>query len=208
MIPGDNSQQRLRNSIPPSASDTLLGSWGYSLIDEYVRAMQETLLPPGSSILELATGSGRMTAVLTRLGYRVRTGDESDERQSQAWQRVTPEYAAMVEMSLLDMEFLPFHDASIDTIVCVNTIHELLHPHKCLSELLRIHGPAGTLIICDFNETGFDVMQRLHQATDGSNHPRGTLGINDVEPIIKRTYSEVRTVVTPLNIFYIASCKK
>ena len=37
---------------------------------------------------------------------------------------------------------------------------------------------------------------------------RGTLGINDVEPIIKRTYSEVRTVVTPLNIIYIASCKK
>ena len=208
MIPGDDSQQRLCNSIPPSASDALLRSWGYSLIDEYLRAIQEASMPSGSNVLELATGSGRMTAVLTRLGYRVRTGDRSDERQSQAWQRVTPEYAALVEMSLLDMEFLPFHDASIDTIVCVNTIHELLHPHKCLSELLRIHGPAGTLIICDFNETGFDVMQRLHQATDGSNHPRGTLGINDVEPIIKRTYSEVRTVVTPLNIFYIASCKK
>ena len=208
MIPGDNSQQRLCNSIPPSASDALLGSWGYSLIDEYVRVMQETPLPPGSNILELATGSGRMTAVLTRLGYRVRTGDVNDERQSQAWQRVTPEYAALVEMSLLDMEFLPFHDASTDTIVCVNTIHELLHPHKCLSELLRIHGPGGTLIIGDFNETGLNVMQRLHQATDGSNHPRGTLGINDVEPIIKRTYSEVRTVVTPLNIFYIATCKK
>jgi ubiquinone/menaquinone biosynthesis C-methylase UbiE len=208
MIPGDNSQQRLRNSIPPLASDTLLGSWGYSLIDEYVLVMQETLLPPGSNILELATGSGRMTAVLTRLGYGVLTGDESDERQSQAWQRVTPEYAAMVKMSLLDMEFLPFHDASIDTIVCVNTLHELQHPHKCLSELLRIHDPNGTLILGDFNETGFDVMQRLHQATDRSNHPRGTMGINDVEPMIKRTYSEVRTVVTPLNIIYIASCKK
>ena len=208
MIPDDNRRRRLRDSIPPSAADTLLRSWGYSLIDEYLRVIQEASLPSGSDVLELATGSGRMTAVLTRLGYRVRTGDRSDERQSQAWQRVTPEYAALVEMSLLDMEFMPFHDASIDTIVCVNTLHELLHPRKCVSELLRIHGHAGTLILGDFNETGFDVMQRLHQATDRSNHPRGTLGIKDVEPIIKRTYSEVRTFVTPLNIIYIASCKK
>ncbi|MDP2886931.1 MAG: class I SAM-dependent methyltransferase [Ignavibacteria bacterium] len=208
MTPDDDRLQHLRNSIPPSASDTLLGSWGYSLIDEYLRIIQEASLPSGSDTLELATGSGRMTAVLTRLGYRVLTGDASDERQCQAWQRVTPEFAPLVEMSLLEMEFLPIRDASIDAIVCLNTLHELLQPRKCLSELLRIHNPAGTLILGDFNETGFDVMQRLHQATDRSDHPRGTLRITNVEQIIKRTYSEVRTVVTPLNIIYIASCKK
>jgi ubiquinone/menaquinone biosynthesis C-methylase UbiE len=208
MIPDDNRQHRLLNSIPPSASDIRLRSWGYSLIDEYARIIQEASLPSGGDVLELATGSGRMSAVLTRLGYRVLTGDESDEKQSQVWQRVTPEFAALVELSLLNMECLPFRDASIDTIVCVNTLHELLHPLKCLSELLRIHIPAGTLILGDFSETGFDIMQRLHQATDRSNHPRGTLRITDVEPIIKRTYSDVRTVVTPLNIIYIASCKK
>ena len=80
MIPGDNRQQRLRTNIPPSATDTLLRSLGYSLIDEYLRVIQEASLSSGSNVLELATGSGRMTAVLTRLEYSVLTGDESDER--------------------------------------------------------------------------------------------------------------------------------
>jgi ubiquinone/menaquinone biosynthesis C-methylase UbiE len=195
-------------TIPRSPSDELLRSWGYNLVEEYVHVVREASLHPGSEVLELATGTGRMTAVLTCLGFRVRSGDIADENKNQVWQRVLPEFAANVELMLLDMRNLPFKSGSVRAITCMNTLHELADPGACLEEILRIHDRSGVLLLGDFNDTGFETMQNVHRTLHGNNHPRGLMKISEAEPFVRSHYSNVKVVLTPLNISLIASGKK
>lgn len=203
-----SSPQDIIATIPPSQSDELLRTWGYDLVGEYAHVVGEAGLVPGSEVLELATGTGRMTAVLTRLGLRVRSGDVSDEREEQVWQRVLPEFAANVELMLLDMQALPFKSGSVRTITCMNTLHELANPAECLEEILRVHDRSGVLILGDFNATGFETMQLLHRTLHGNDHPRGLMKISEAESHIRNHYSDVKVVLTPLNISLIARGKK
>ena len=208
LSPKKPSLHDISATIPPSPSDELLRTWGYDLVDEYVQIVREASLPAGSEVLELATGTGRMTAVLTRLGFRVRSGDLTNEKEEQVWQRVLPQFARNVELMMLDMRALPFKSGSVRTITCLNTLHELATPHECLEELLRVHDRSGVLVLGDFNDTGFEAMQNLHQTLHGNDHPRGLLKISEAEPVLRSHYSDVKIVLTPLNISLIASGKK
>lgn len=194
--------------IPSTPSDDLLQSLGYDLREEYCQIVQESALHPGTHVLELASGTGRMTAVLTRLGCTVTTGDVTQEKAEQLWQRVTAAYAQQVRLMLLDLRGLPFKTGSVRTVVCLNTLHELAEPRRSFEELLRVHDRSGTLVIGDFNETGFETMQKLHQAIYGNDHPRGLMKISEVEPVLRRLYEDVKVVSTLLNTSLIASGKR
>jgi ubiquinone/menaquinone biosynthesis C-methylase UbiE len=205
--PGIPSQNDVGATIPPSQSDEFLRSWGYDLVAEYAHIVSRAALNRGGEVLELATGTGRMTAVLTRLGFKVRSGDVTDEKNDQVWRRVGPGFARNVELFLLDMRALPFKSESVHTITCMNTLHELANPGDCLQELLRVHDRSGVLILGDFNETGFATMQKLHRAIYGNDHPLGSMKISEAEPLLRNLYSDVRIVRTPLNLSLIASGK-
>lgn len=192
-------------SIPPSPSDELLHTWGYDLAAEYVHVVGEAGIKPGSRVLELATGTGRMTAVLTRFGYRVLGGDASDEKSEQVWRRVQPQYSQSVELMSLDMRALPFKSSSVSFITCMNTLHELEDPGLCLREMIRVHDRSGIFIVGDFNETGFDAMQRLHQQIYRDKHPRGFMDIAQAGEELRSQYRNVKTIHTSLNITFIAS---
>ncbi len=194
--------------ISLSESDELLKTWGYDLVEEYFSVAREASVDPGLSVLEVATGTGRMTAVLTRLGCNVTTGDVTQEEAQQLWRRVTPAYAPQVKIMLLDLEKLPFKTGSVRTIFCMNTLHELADPQTCLWEILRIHDRSGTVVVGDFNETGFTVMQNVHQSIYRNDHPLGLMKVTEAEPILRGLYSDVRVVLTPLNISFVATGKK
>ena len=193
------------SSIPPSESDRLLRSWGYDLTGEYEEIVCKTPLPPHSTILELATGTGRMTSVLTRLGFRVVTGDLDLAQRQRAEERITNAYLPLVQFLQLNMESLPFQDHAIPFLVCMNTLHELANPQKAFSELIRVHDPRGVLIIGDFNETGFGVMERLHQVVYAGHHSLGTMPLKEIEPTLQSRYQYIRSIETPLNISFVAS---
>lgn len=193
------------STIPPSESDRLLRSWGYDLTAEYEEVIQSIAFPPQSLILELATGTGRMTSVLTRLGFRVVTGDLGLQQRHRAEERITRQYLPVVQFLQLNMEELPFADQSIPYLVCMNTIHELANPRKALSELLRVPDPRGVLILGDFNETGFEVMERLHQVVYAGHHSLGTMSMKEIEPVLQSRYRYVRSIETPLNTSFVAS---
>jgi ubiquinone/menaquinone biosynthesis C-methylase UbiE len=196
------------DSIPASKSDEQLRSWGYDLIAEYVQILREAHLDATSPLLELATGSGRMSAVLTRLGFEVVTGDISAAKSADALARITPAFSDRVSRLTLNMKTLPFSEDHFRNILCLDTLHELEEPHACVSELIRVHDPSGTIVIGDFNELGFEVMQRLHRAVYGNDHTQGFLKMVDLRPLLQETYDVIQEVVTPLNISYIAAHKK
>ncbi|MEK6754581.1 MAG: methyltransferase domain-containing protein, partial [Bacteroidota bacterium] len=105
-------------------------------VGEYIQIIQQAQLPLREPVLEPATRSGRMTAVLTLLGFNVSPGDLSHEQDVKTLNRVTPAYSHEFRPLLLDMKKLPIRDHSARTIVCLNTLHELDNPRICMSELI------------------------------------------------------------------------
>jgi ubiquinone/menaquinone biosynthesis C-methylase UbiE len=199
---------KLITSISLTDSDKLLQGWGYNLAAEYYEILSHATLDTHQPILELATGTGRMSAVLTRLGYDVITGDVSTEDRKQAELRIAKEHLHKVKLLTIDMESLPFDDGSFSSVISMNTFHHLEHPEVCLRELIRVHSGKNSLIIGDFNETGFAELQKVHQILYGKDHTRGNLSMDKLKPLLETQYHEVKEIHTPLNVTLIASEKK
>lgn len=197
-------QQSIVDSIPSSQSDDLLRQWGYDLTGEYVEVLLKAGLEKPRTILELATGTGRMSAVLTRLGHKIITGDITQDRRSDVEKRITQIYLSQVAFIKLDMERLPFADNSVDSIVCMNTLHELEHPRQCLQEIIRVHSRKGPLIVGDFNDLGFDMMLRLHRVVYGNDHSTGSLTMTEAKPMLQQFFPHLSERRTLLNVSFIA----
>jgi len=198
----------LLDSISKTESDKLLESWGYNLAAEYFETLSHATLDTHQPILELATGTGRMSVVLTRLGYDVITGDVSTEDRKKAEMRITKEYLHKVKFLTIDMESLLFENGSFSSVISMDTFHHLEHPEVCLKELIRVHSGKNSLVIGDFNETGFAELQKVHRILYGNDHPRGNLSMDKLKPLLETQYHEVKEIHTQLNVTLIASAKK
>jgi ubiquinone/menaquinone biosynthesis C-methylase UbiE len=199
--------QALVNSIPSTRTDELLRAQGYDLLDEYDNIILKAGFDSSFPVLELATGTGRTAAILARHGFRVFTGDIVLEKKAEALSRITPGYYNRVSMIALDMERLPFRDNSVNSIISLNTVHELHHPEECFEELIRIHHPAGTLVVGDYNEEGFAVLQKIHSNLFGRDHSRGHLPIQALKTVLRREYRRITTIQTNLNNSFICTGK-
>ncbi len=190
----------IKSSIPPSQSDKYLNEWGYDLLKEYYEMIEAANLTDKEAIFEFATGSGRMTSLLTRLNFKIITGDISFEGKSDAEKRITKNYFDRVKYVMLNLENIPFPDNSLKNIVCVNTLHHLNNPIDCVKELIRTHSSSGKLVLADFNDEGFEVMDKLHKVRYHDIHPRGKINWEEVKSLIFSSYSRTEEIKTQLNI--------
>jgi len=204
----DTGENSFHKDIPKSKSDLLLNHWGYDLMGEYTGMLREADFDKNIVVLDVATGTGRAVSILSRLAYRVITGDISLEGRADAENRVTNDYRDMVQYIQLNMEAMPFNSDSMEYIVCMNTLHELENPMQCLEELFRIHTPEGKMFIADFNAEGMDVMDKLHDIRYGEKHPKGSCSLYHLELWAKKHYRSVQELYTRLNRGFLVSGKK
>lgn len=193
-------------SVPLSKSDNHLHSWGYDLTNEYL-TIASKISTDSTFAVELATGTGRMCAVLSGLFQIVVTGDYSMVDHERAVNRIPPTHLNRMQFIQLNMESLPFKSESIPLIFCLNTLHEVAHPERCINEMIRVVCPDGTLVIGDFNRTGFDVMQKIHQLVYKNDHNVGTISMEAVKEMLFESFGSVNEIATPLNETFIASKK-
>jgi ubiquinone/menaquinone biosynthesis C-methylase UbiE len=184
-------------SIVRTPIDGALEEMGYDLTAEVREILEQSNLSRERPVLELATGTGRTVAVLTRMGHRALTGDLTLDELPTAKARVGARYLESVRFLRLMMEHLPFGDRSVPSLVSFTTIHELERPVPCVEEMVRVLEPGGVLVIADFNEAGFVALQHVHQKLHRRNHPRGFLPMADVEAILRHSLL-VRDLHTPL----------
>lgn len=196
-----------KKEIPKSGSDLILETWGYNLVDEYLQLISSANFNPEYPVFDIATGTGRAASVLTRLGFNVITGDYELNKQNEAERRITPEFLPKVKFMELNIETLPFNDNSTESIVCINTIHELENPEKGINELIRTLSPNGKLLIADFNPEGFDVMDKLHLQQFGKMHPRGNISYDRISLVLKDNFSSILEIKTSLNNGLLAADK-
>jgi ubiquinone/menaquinone biosynthesis C-methylase UbiE len=195
-------------SIPPTESDKLLLSMGFNLAAEYFEILSHATIGSQEPILELATGTGRMSAVLARLGYDVETGDVSMNDREQAEVRIGKQYLHKVKFLTLNMESLNFNSGNFSAVISMNTFHHLDNPEACLQEIIRVHSGNNSLIIGDFNATGFSELQKVHQILYRNDHPRGKMNMVELKQHLESQYYEVKEIHTPLNVALIAKNKK
>lgn len=112
------------------------------------RAARETDLKAGGSALDVACGSGKLTAELARIAGptgRVRGLDFSVEMLEVA-QRNHPG----IEFTEGDALNLPFEDASFDASTIAFGLRNLADPVRGLTEMTRVLKPSGRAVVLEF----------------------------------------------------------
>lgn len=197
---------KIIDSIPKSESDILLETWGYSLLVEYYTMIKEANFNDGF-LLDIATGTGRAVSILSRMKYEVTTADLDFSKKPEVEQRINAELLKQLKFQQFNLESIPYYDNSVDNIACINTLHELEKPDVCLKEIIRVHSKNGKMLIADFNQTGFDIMDRLHSVRYNRLHSRGTITLSEIKSVLLENYKNVSTINTELNTGFIVSEK-
>lgn len=167
----------------------LNNSFGYD-IDKEREFILVQAQPVQGRILEAGTGKGHFALALAKAGYRFVTFDISAEEQHIA--KLNLAYFNVeksAEFRIENGEHTSFGDSSFDTIFSINVLHHLLNPYQVIDELIRLLAPKGKLVLADFIQKGFEVMDRIH-GLEGNKHEVGKVGLKDTEKyLIKKGFS-------------------
>ncbi len=132
----DEDFQRFARSFGPVAAAYERGRPGYP------RDAAEWLVgSPGSTVLELGAGTGKLTAELAALGHDVHATDPSAEMLEILRERVP---TARVSQS--PAEEIPLGDRSVDVVVAAQAFH-WFDLDKALPEIARVLRPGGALAL-------------------------------------------------------------
>ena len=99
------------------------------------------------TVLELATGTGRIAKHIVRSADHIEATDASQKMIEQAKQGVK---STKLHFSVQDMFHLPYADQSFDVVIVSNALHIVPHPEKALIEFRRVLKNDGTLIAPTF----------------------------------------------------------
>ena len=155
----------------------LYKTYGYDSIAER-EFILECAGPLDGKILEIGTGKGYLTVTAARNGYSFITVDPSEENQRFA--KLNAAYYGVshrIDFRTGDVYSLEFPEAVFDVAIFVNTYHHIGRAQDALEEINRILAPGGRLILSDFTEAGFDLVEKVHESEgyhhDRGSHPRG-----------------------------------
>ncbi len=185
---GEKPQRFTRHEIEENhrrllERDEVVARFGYSpraCIDFVLRHA----LPLKSPVLEFATGKGRF---LCRLAEHV--GRVTTVELQAAEQRIAMLNAAhagvmdRIDFVVANGLSLPWPDRCFESVVSMNTMHHVDDVGAVMRELVRVTRPGGRIVISDFDEEGYGVMERIH-ASEGGSHPRSAYCTADLVSIL------------------------
>ncbi len=147
----------------------------------------EKALPLEGRILEVGTGQGYFAMGLAEREFRVIGVDPcADDIAIARWNLEQRNLSSLVELQVANGDSLPFPDRSFETIFSVKVFHHLVAPFKVVDEMIRVLATEGKIVISDFSEEGFSLVERIHYEIEGEHHQR--LGVALVE--VKKYFVE------------------
>jgi demethylmenaquinone methyltransferase/2-methoxy-6-polyprenyl-1,4-benzoquinol methylase len=140
---------------------------------------------PGESVLDIAGGTGDLTAALARRvapsGCVVHT--DINAAMLGAGRDRLVDHGLSLPTVLCDAEALPFADASFDLVTVGFGLRNMTHKERALGEMARVLRPGGRLVVLEFSRVAeplrkpydwysFQVLPRLGQwvAGDGDSY--------------------------------------
>lgn len=149
LAPHYSHEQALRFPLGVDSHDT-----GLRYLFDFTVAARALELRPGARVLDFASGSGFLSELLNRLGYRTVAIDIDATTLCHARERVAldprnaPERARFV---CADGQRLPFANDTFDGVLCLNALHHMPDYRATLAEMLRVLRPGGR---ASFSEPG------------------------------------------------------
>lgn len=162
----------------------LYKSFGYDIEWER-RFIVEKAYPIIEPILEVGTGKGYLTLVLAKDGFSFNSVDIDKEEQEIA--KLNLQYLGLdnkVNFGVENGENLSFSDMSFGTIFSVNMLHHLVNPFKVLDEFIRVLSSQGQIVISDFSQEGFSIIDKIHMS-EGKRHKRDKTGFIEAEAYLR-----------------------
>jgi len=169
----------------------LYKSLGYD-VDKERGFILEQAKPVYGRILEAGTGKGHFALALAKAGYSFVTFDISPEEQRFAKLNIAHfGFQKQVDFKIENGERTSFADGSFDTVFSVNVLHHLRNPYQVIDDLIRLISSRGKLILADFTEEGFKVMDKIH-GLEGNVHEVGKVGLADAESYLTKKIFSVK----------------
>jgi ubiquinone/menaquinone biosynthesis C-methylase UbiE len=159
------------------------------------------------TILDVATGSGRMLLQLVQRGYSVVSGDIDREALDRARERLG-DLSGKPTLIIMDAHKLQFDDGSFTAATLANAIHEIKDPDGMLDEIVRVLTPNGKLLVTEFNAEGFRLMELHHRMLGRGEHPRGEMSTEAIDRNLRSSFDCVETQEFSLIRAWVASSKK
>lgn len=138
---------------------------------------------PAPLILDVATGTGRLPALLyadpTFSGHVVGV-DASRLMLKQAAGKLAGTATALVRAAAGD---LPFPDATFDAVTCLEALEFTPNAARTLSEIVRVARPGAVILITNRRGRRWDMPGRLRSREAMTHTLRDQLGLENVTPL-------------------------
>lgn len=180
-----NKKDALENHKTYLERKKVYKKFGYN-VDKERGFILKKAMPLKGRILEAGTGKGHFALAMAKKGYSFTTFDISKEEQRFA--KLNLDYyglSKLVKFKIENAERTSFKKGSFDTVISVNTLHHLKNPKKVIREFIRVLSITGKLVIADFTNDGFRVMDKIH-SLEGNSHTTGILKMNDMVSLLKK----------------------
>lgn len=162
-------------------------AFGYDMEKER-RGILKAALPFKNPILEIGSGKGYFALALAKFGRDFISIDTSAEDQSLAKTHLQSfGVSERVRFEVQDASATTFTAGEFKTIFAVNLLHHLDHPIAVLDEMIRILDERGKIIISDFTEKGFHIVDQLHQK-EGHSHPVSPFRMPDAKKYFEQNH--------------------
>jgi len=123
-------------------------------------------------VLDVGTGKGLLAMALADRGVRVVSIDVDSSDQALAC--LLAEEAGVrerIDFIRGDAGRLPFPPGRFGAVAMMAVLHHLQDPTSVLRDMARTVRTGGVLIVADFSEEGFELVDRVHRE-EGGEHPR------------------------------------
>ncbi len=136
-------------------------------------------------VLDVGTGKGLFAIELARRDLDVVTVDV-DARERALAQRLAEEsgVASRITFDHGDGERLPYADGQFGCVAMMDVLHHLASPRPVLLEMARVVSANGSILVADFDEHGFALVERIHRA-EGRTHPRTAATVSQATDELK-----------------------
>lgn len=129
-------------------------------------------------VLDVGTGTGITARALAGRGLEV-VGVDRCADDLQVAQALTDDHgvAGRIRYLVADAARLPVPDGHFGSAVAVDFLHHLDSGALVLTELVRVVGSGGLVVLADFSADGFAMVSRIH-AAEGRAHPEGPVTVD------------------------------